>query len=243
MRSAAAKYGWVVAVLGLVSAGICLADDAISTIDVEGQPLAAGARRVAQALELLGYPLPARAATDLEAAAKNRDAPGVQKALDSHVLLVVAINPESRVKVLRGPAPAKLQQGGFVPALVKVVNESTVTKRLRIVSPQSGPVYAGAAPLSLQRQQQTELGENPNKANDKERFLSVEMFAAPPLSDKLSGLAVEYMVALIYSHEAGKREATIGFDVEQGNQDLGFRGETPVLFDVTPAINVKLQIA
>jgi hypothetical protein len=69
------------------------------------------------------------------------------------------------------------------------------------------------------------------------------MFAAPPLTDKLSGLEVEYLLALIYSHEAGKREATIGFDVEQGNQDLGFRGEAAVLFDVLPAVPVKLKIA
>jgi hypothetical protein len=135
-----------------------------------------------------------------------------------------------------------LQQGGYTPVLVKVINESTITKRLRIVSPQSGPVYAGAAAGSLARQQQTHLGENQNTAGERERFLSVEMFAAPPLSDKLSGLEVEYMLALVYSHEAGKREATIGFDVEQGNQDLGFRGEVPVLFEVKPAVAVKLEI-
>ena len=93
----------------------------------------------------------------------------------------------------------------------------------------------------MKRQQQTELGENPNTAGDKDRFLAVEMFAAPPLTDKLSGLEVEYCIALIYCHEAGKREATIGFDVEQGNQDLGFRGEVPVLFDVRPAVSVKLH--
>ena len=50
-------------------------------------------------------------------------------------------------------------------------------------------------------------------------------------------------MALIYSSEAGKREATLGFDVGQGTQDLGFRGECPVLFDVRPAIPVKLAIA
>lgn len=229
--------GWVY--LALVAAN---AQESLPVISVDGQPLAAGARRVAQALELLGQPLPAADAAALEAAAKERDGAGVQKVLDRHALFVVAINPESRVKVSRGPAAASLQQGGFTPVLVKVINESTITKRLRIVSPQAGPVYAGVAPLSLQRQQQVELGVNPNTAGDKERFLSVEMFTAPPLTDKLSGLELEYAIALIYSHESGKREATIGFDVEQGNQDLGFRGETPVLFDVTPAAAVKLTI-
>jgi hypothetical protein len=32
--------------------------------------------------------------------------------------------------------------------------------------------------------------------------------------------------------EAGKREATLNFDVGQGTQDLGFRAEVPILFHV-----------
>src|SRR5206468_1881779 len=77
---------------------------------------------------------------------------------------------------------------------------------------------------------------------DKDRFLQVEMFANPPLTGNLSGLKAEYALALIYSSEAGKREATIAFDVGQGTQDVGFRAEVPVLFDVRPGIPVKLAI-
>jgi hypothetical protein len=223
-------------------AAVLSADDTLPVIAVEGQPLAANIRRVIRSLDQLGKSFPPGVTTDLLSAAKARDHARLQTLLDQQVLLVVAINPESRVKVLRGPAPAHLQQGGYTPVLIKIINESTITKRLRIVSPQAGPVYAGVAPLSLQRQQQTELGENQNKSGDTERFLSVEVFSAPPMTDKLSGLEVEYAIALIYSHEAGKREATIGFDVEQGNQDLGFRGDVPVLFDVEPAVAVKLKI-
>ncbi len=215
----------------------------LPVISVEGQPLAANARRILQALESLGTPLPESIAAKVTAAADARDHAVIQATLDEHVLLAVAINPESRVKVLRGPAKATLQQGGYTPVLVKVINESTGTQRLRITSPQAGPVYAGVADLSMKRQQQTELGDNQNSSGNKDRFLAVEMLAAPPLSDKLSGLGVEYMIALIYSHESGKLEATIGFDIEQGNQDLGFRGETPVLVDVRPAVSVKLKIA
>jgi hypothetical protein len=214
----------------------------LPVISVEGQPLAANVRRVVQGMELVGRGLAEGEAAKIEAAAKERDAAKLQSLVDPQVLLVVAINPESRVKVLRGPAKAELQQGGYTPVLVKVINEATITKRLAIVSPQAGPVYAGIADLSLKRQQQTELGENPNTAGSKDRFLAVEMLNAPPLTDKLSGLGVEYAIALIYSHEAGKREATIGFDVEQGNQDLGFRGVVPVLFDVRPAVRVNLKV-
>jgi hypothetical protein len=215
----------------------------LPVVAVDGQPLGANARRVLQALDTLGRSLPAEQVTRIDAAARKRDSAAIQALLDPHVLLAVAINPESRVKVLRGPAAAELQQGGYTPVLVKVINESTITKRLRITSPQAGPVYAGVADLSLKRQQQTELGANQNTAGDKDRFLAVEMLTAPPLTDKLSGLEVEYAIALLYSHEAGKREATIGFDVEQGNQDLGFRSEAPVLFDVKPAVSVRLTIA
>lgn len=215
----------------------------LPVVAVEGQPLGGNVRRVMDALAMLGRPMPEELTAKLAAAIKDRDAAKIQTLLDPHVLLAVAINPESRIKVLRGPAEAGLQLGGYTPVLVKIVNESTITGRLKITSPQAGPVYAGVAELSMKRQQQPELRENENTAGDRDRFLAVEMLAAPPLTDKLSGLEVEYAIALIYSHEAGKREATIGFDVEQGNQDLGFRGEVPVLFDVRPAVAVRLRIA
>ena len=42
----------------------------------------------------------------------------------------------------------------------------------------------------------------------------LEMFTAAPMTANLSGLEVEYAVALIYSSEAGRREATV--DVRRG---------------------------
>ena len=219
--------------------GVCAEE--LPVIATEGQPLGANVTRVVQALDLLGRPLPEELKTKLEEAAKARNAEQLQKLLDPQVLLLVALNPESRVKVSRGPAQAILQQAGYTPVLVKIINESTVTKRLRILSPQAGPVYAGAFPGSVGvRQQQPELAENQNEKGASDRFLSVEMFDKPPLTANLSGLEVEYAVALIYCQESGKREATIGFDVAQGNQDLGFRGEVPVLFDVNPAVKVTI---
>ena len=49
--------------------------------------------------------------------------------LDAHILLAVNLNPEVRVKVSKGPARAVLQQGGYSPVLVKVLNDSTATPR------------------------------------------------------------------------------------------------------------------
>jgi hypothetical protein len=200
----------------------------LEAVEVEGQPLAANAGRLLDALQFLGAPLPAEAAADLQGAIKARNAARIQEVLDPLVLAVVTLNPESRVKAARGPAQASLQQGGFVPVLLKVVNDSTVKKALRVSSPQAGPVYSGGAAGNVKA--------------DRDRFLQVEMFTAPPMTANLSGLKVEYALALLYSSEAGKREATLGFDVGQGSQDLGFRAEVPVLFDVRPGIPVKLSI-
>jgi hypothetical protein len=212
------KLAWVIASLLPVA-------QELPPIEVEGQPLAANAERLAQALDFLGAPLPEATRAALRDA--GEDAKRIQLALDPRVLVVVSINPESRVKAARGPAAAQLQQGAFVPVLVKVVNDSPVKAALGIGSPQSGPVFSGGGAK----------GEG-----DPRRFLQVEMFSSPPMTANLSGLKVEYALALIYSTEAGKREATIAFDVGQGTQDLGFRGETPVLFDVRPGVRVKLAI-
>jgi len=211
-------------------------------VAVEGQPLAANIKRLLEALQYLGAPVAADTTQALTDAARARDAEKLQQLLDPLVLFVVSINPESRVKVARGPATATLQQAGYTPVLVKVMNLSTVTKPLRITSPQSGPVYAGVAELSMKRQEQPALRENENTRGDSERFLHVEMFDQSPMTANLSGLEVEYAIALIYCSEAGKREATISFDVGQGTQDLGFRAETPVLFEVRPAVPVTLAI-
>jgi hypothetical protein len=200
----------------------------LEPVPAEGQPLGENAKRVVQALQFLGAPLPAETAAAIDQAAKARDAEKLQKLLDPQVLLLVTLNPESRVKTARGPASAVLQQGGFVPHLIKVVNDSTVKKSLRIQSPQAGPIFSG--------------GFAGNVKAEPDRFLQVEMFTSPPMTAQLSGLKVEYAIALFYSTEAGKREATIGMDVGQGSQDIGFRGEAPILFDIHAAIPVKLSV-
>lgn len=231
----------IVILIGLMLSNVSRADD-VERAAVEGQPLAANVTRVIEALTFLGSPLPDELIEKLNAAGAAREATTLQKLLDQHVVFVVSINPEVRVKVQRGPGSAVIQQAGFTPLLVKVLNQSTVARPLAIRSPQGGAVYAGSALGSLQRQAQTELKENENTAGKTDRFLSLEMFQSPPMTPKLSGLEVEYAIALVASNEAGKREATIEFDLGQGTQDIGFRGEVPVLFDARPAVAVALSI-
>ncbi len=195
-------------------------------VDVEGQPLARNVERLLQALDFLGHPLEKSKELAVRKGIDTMDALAIQRNLDSEALFLVHLNPESRVKVKRGSAKAALQQGGYTPMIVKVHNESTVTKPLRISSPQALPIYS--------------RGKAGEIKDIRDRFLDVSMFNQQPLTDRLSGLKVEYGIALIHSSQAGKREATIVFDVGQGTQDLGFRSEVPVLFEVRTAIPVKL---
>src|SRR5262245_32648744 len=93
----------------------------LERVEVDGQPLGANVTRLLEALQFLGAPLPEETTKPLQEAAKAPDAAKMQQLLDPHVLVQVTINPESRVKVARGPAAAALQQGGFTPVLIKVV--------------------------------------------------------------------------------------------------------------------------
>ncbi|MCP4169992.1 MAG: CehA/McbA family metallohydrolase [Fuerstiella sp.] len=208
---------------------------------VDGQPLAANASRLLDALKYLGHPLPKKTERQLRTAIKAESSDNIQRLFDQWVLFAVSINPELRVKVARGPGDPVVQQGGYTPVLVKVINDATVTRRLQISSPQAGPVYAGTVEAILKRQAQTELKINENMDGDR-RFLDVEIFDQSPMTSRLSGLQAEYLLALVYSSEAGQREATIVFDIGEGTQDLGFRSEVPVLFSVAAAVPVKLKI-
>ncbi len=214
------------------------AEDLPVYLDVEFQPLSAEVNRVVEALTALGNPLPDSTRAELDAAIKSTDGSGVKKiqaALDPHCLIGVQVNPESRVKATRGPAPAKLMQHGWRVFLVKVRNEAGVTAQLKATSPNALPLYK----------------QSTNKAEPKvsipayevpQRWADIEMSTEPPLTRGLSGLNVEYRVIQIYSRDAGRREAKIGFDVGQGTQDLGFRGETDILFQCEAAVPVTLDV-
>jgi hypothetical protein len=213
---------------GLVQNTFAQDQPKLSPIKVEGQPVAENAKRLIQAMQFLGTPFPETVARDLNAAIQTKDAVKIQQVVDPHVLVAISMSPEARVKAARGPGKAELQQAGYTPVLLKIHNESTVTKQLNIASPQAGPIFSG--------------GRAGSEKGDLDRFLDVEMFRKPPMTTNLSGLEVEYAIALIASSEAGKREVTLKFDIGQGTQDLGFRAEVPVLFNIRPAIKVKLQV-
>jgi hypothetical protein len=205
---------------------------------VELQPLAAQVERVGQALELCGSPLSKEqlAALDAGAAAKDANAgvEQIQKTLDPLCLAAVNINPESRVKVQVGPAAKKLIEQGWRTFLVKVHNEAGVTAPLRCTSPNAAKLHDS-----------DNSPEPPAKISQRDvvqRWLDVSMNYTQPLSERLSGLGLEYAIVELFSRDRGRREAKLAFDVGQGTQDLGFRNEVNILFDCEACARVRLNV-
>jgi hypothetical protein len=180
--------------------------------DVAWEPLRDHCRQLLPQLEAAKSPLPVGTVRELKAlldkAPPDPDAAvaAVQKLLDAHCLIGVNINPESRVKAVRGPLTVELSRGREVVVLVKVQNEGGVTHPLTV----SGP--------ELIVRDKAEAGQ--------------WLRAVLPDNEKLSGRGLEYRLLRLTAREAGKREATFRFDVGQGTQDLGFRAEVPILFTV-----------
>jgi hypothetical protein len=170
-------------------------------------------RRLLEALEKEGQPLPARTGRAVrsllakEPADPDMAAGEVQRLLDAHCLLGVDINPESRVKAVRGPASARLRQGEPAVFLVKFHNEGGVRHAPRV----GGPGVVGDAAGG---------------------WLEASFITPAALDRDLSGRRLEYRLLRLVAREAGRREATLRIDVGQGTQDLGFRAEVPVLFAV-----------
>ena len=213
------------------------------TSRVERQPLVASVNRVVEALEFTGSPLDGSVIQQLEKIAGEQDdreaVRAIQRILDPLCLAEVHINAESRVKVVAGPVKKELMQEGWRAFLVKVRNEAGINPELVAESPNAAPVYMkGTGP----RQRPSTVDKLVNASEIPNRFLDLSMLNRQPVTSRLSGLLVEYQVILLYSRDAGKREASLSFNVGQGTQDIGFRNAVPILFDCVPAVPVKFHV-
>jgi hypothetical protein len=172
-------------------------------------------QRLLRSLEAGHCPLPIETAAPLrkaiETGEKDPEAASatIQKLLDPLCLIVVSINPESRVKAARGPSSATMTVGRAKCFLIKVQNDAGVTHGLEVGSAQFA---RGASKV--------------------EGWLHATLLHDVPTRKALTGQKVEYVILRLIATEAGRREATLKFDVGQGTQDLGFRAEVPVLFTV-----------
>lgn len=203
------------------------------------QPFALQVRQVETTLAYLGQPLTPddqdainQAVGDPnETAAVSR----LQQVLDKYVLAVVEINPESRVKVQPGPAKPELVEAGTRIFLVKVANTAGVTARLETQSPNALPVYVPS-------DNSAEPPKTISSAEVRDRWMDLELYDKNPMSERLSGLSLEYRILEIYSRDHGSLSAKLSFNVGQGTQDIGFRNEMVVLFNALPAYRLSLKV-
>ena len=208
---------------------------------VEAQPLLAQAIRLQDALSFLGSSLSAEDAKRLKALQDKplteETAQQIQNILDPYCLAMVSINPETRVKVERGAAKAKLIQGGWTSFLIKVHNEAGVTAQLQVQSANAQPdLFISTSSPRVQEKNALTEGQVAN------RFLEMQLYRNRPLLPNLSGLKLEYAVLQVYSKDAGQREAELGFNIGQGTQDIGFRNAINILFNIQPSVKVVLHL-
>ncbi len=180
--------------------------------DVEWGPFRAHCVSLLKALDAAKAPLPPATLRALQPllSAEPRDkqaaSAAIQKLLDAHCFVGVHVNPESRVKAARGQGAVALVRDQPTLVLVRIHNEGGVTHSLAVDGPQIvRPGKKGA-----------------------DRWLEASIVAPA----RLTGRRLEYRLLRLTPRQAGKREATLRFDVGQGTQDLGFRAEVPILFVV-----------
>ena len=208
---------------------------------IEPQPLLAQAVRLKDALSFLGSALSIddeKRIMDLQHHAPSQElVQEIQKILDPYCLALININPESRVKVLRGNANAKLIQNGWVSYLVKIQNEAGVTAPLEVESPNAAtPLHAPSFDHRVDDKKKLTAGQVAN------RFVEMQIYRNRPMLAHLSGLKLEYAILQLYSKDAGQREIEIGFHVGQGTQDIGFRNTVNILFNSQSSVKVTLNI-
>jgi hypothetical protein len=163
---------------------------------VPAQPLLAQVKRLVQSLDYLGSPLKPEDKKALrllfDRAPDASSVTQVERILDPYCLAQLEINPEARVKATRGPAKAALMQNGWRTFLVKVKNNAGITARLEVTSPNAAPLMHMSHKSS--NMPHVTPGEEIPAGQIAQRFLDAGFYNKPPLTENLSGLALEYVV-------------------------------------------------
>ena len=211
-------------------------DELPMVLDVEFQPLSAQAKRMAEALVMLGEPLGRDDSEKLEKAVDSTGGEAairaIQEVLDRRCLIGVDDQPREPGQGGAGAGGAPADAARLAVFLVKVQNEAGVTAELRAQSPNAAPLYRRST-----GQSRAEADDPPCRRSPSAGW-TWRCSATGPMKPTLSGLDVEYRLLQIYSRDAGQREAKISFNVGQGTQDLGFRSDVDILFNCEPAVPV-----
>lgn len=223
--------------------------DAPKAVKVERQPLQAQAKRILEALDLLGSPLPEADRKALDAAFNDKDDAKavaiIQSVFDRHCAALVTIpklETKADLKVEAGPAKLDLAEQGWRVFLVKVENPTGVDRlELRPDSPNAAPLFM----RSTGKPDPTVI----SVGEVSKRFLELNSYAGQPLVRDLSGLEVEYRILQVYCRDAGRKEAVLGFglyrDTGKPNpprEKVAGSNEVRYRFDSAPAVLVDLKI-
>lgn len=174
---------------------------------VPKQPLLAQVNRLDEALQLLGNPLRPELLDRLnqlkEADDESQITITVQQLLDPLCLFAIETTPGGPPTLHAGNSDFKLIEQGWRTFLVKVINPTASTGRIRMESPNAAPLPH--APPS-------EVGA---------RWMKLSHFEGQPMRPNLSGLELEYRIVQIYSRDAGTKQAVLDVEVsgESGEED------------------------
>ena len=194
------RIGRILACLTLTALGY---DGAIA--DSPRDSVARQVRTIVAALERSQMKWPADTTRVVQSALNREEAGPIHAAVADQVFLNVFVSPEGRVRVVRGPATAKLSVKTPSLFLIRIENQSGGQQRIKV----QGTYFGGLDnPFTLSVKQLDQLGPD------------------------LIGLPVEYRLIEISGRKAGRHELTITVEAGQGSQDLAFRAEAPVLFNV-----------
>ena len=205
-------------------------DELPMVLDVELQPLAAQASGSARPWTCSasrcrprrGRPGSRRRSIDRRRAGGPGDPGGARPALPDRRRHQPREPRQGRARARRRPAGA----ARLAVFLVKVHNEAGVTAELRADEPQRR-----ARSTAVDRQPRAQADDPAgarSPALDGRGDVPRPAAEADPLGARRSSTGC----IQLYSRDAGQREAKIGFNVGQGTQDLGFRSDVDILFDV-----------
>jgi hypothetical protein len=213
--------------------------DELPKVKVERQPLAAQARRVSEALALLGEPLTddeRQAIRDAATASdENKASETIQTIFDKRCLAGVHITADKKVETQAGPAKPQLAEQGWRVFLVKVHNEPGLTN----------VELTASSPNALEMTKRSTAKPDPKVVSVGEvgkRFLDVMMFNSQPLVRDLSGLELEYRIVQIYCRDSGRKEATLQFNLDQGKKRIVPGQSLRLDFESAPAVLVRLRV-
>ncbi|MEQ8209448.1 MAG: CehA/McbA family metallohydrolase [Lacipirellulaceae bacterium] len=166
---------------------------------VDAQPLLVQVKRLSEALDFIGNPLPEATKQKLD---ELRDEPSeakvaqiVQELLDPLCIAAVEID-EGKLTASRQENRHEIVERGWRSFLVKVCNRSDLTSRLRLDSP-------NARTVPHAKQEDVES-----------RWMGLAMFDGRPLQPNLSGLELEYRIVQIYSRDQGDKDAVLEFSID-----------------------------